>query len=291
MNPKTEIQTILKELGFTDLEADIYLYLLQNSPATGYKIAKGIDRSFAITYRALNTLQTKGAIMVEAGKNRRTCAVPIQEFMQQKEAQFSDRKKRILEAVRQLPECVHDNRIYQITSLEQVYERCKGMLESAQQRVLIELFPEPIGQLQTTLSDIASRGIDVTARVYSPTTIPGIQIIQSPIGQQTIQAFNSQWLALFVDGRQFLLAQLMADNSGVHYAVFSSNLILSRAMYSYVNSDFHHYSFREILFSSDSIEEARTIYQQMEQMFPPGGDAGFQELISQFNDGDSHEAQ
>ena len=37
---------IVAEFGFTENEAAAYVYLLQNSPATGYKIAKGIGRSF-----------------------------------------------------------------------------------------------------------------------------------------------------------------------------------------------------------------------------------------------------
>ena len=58
---------LLVEFGFTDLEAEIYLFLLGSSPTTGYRVAKGIRKPAANTYKALQTLATKGAILVEDG--------------------------------------------------------------------------------------------------------------------------------------------------------------------------------------------------------------------------------
>ena len=61
---------LIREFGFTALEAEIYVYLLQESPATGYKIAKGIGRSFTNVYKAISALRSKGAILVDEGSNR-----------------------------------------------------------------------------------------------------------------------------------------------------------------------------------------------------------------------------
>ncbi len=37
-------------LGFSGLEAAIYVHLLENSPATGYQISKAIEKPNANTY-------------------------------------------------------------------------------------------------------------------------------------------------------------------------------------------------------------------------------------------------
>ena len=55
----------LTSLGSTMLEAEIYVYLVQHSPASGYKIAKAIGRSFPSTYKAVVSLQAKGAVLVD----------------------------------------------------------------------------------------------------------------------------------------------------------------------------------------------------------------------------------
>ena len=85
---------LIEELGFTRIEAQVYVHLLQDSPATGYRIAKEIGRSFTNTYKALSTLETKGAVLAYAGKNRLFRAVPVEELFDQLEkALFESDKK------------------------------------------------------------------------------------------------------------------------------------------------------------------------------------------------------
>ncbi len=283
MTPENTIATTLQELGFTRTEAELYVYLLKDSPATGYKIAKALGRSFAATYGALESLQAKGAILVDTGKSRLSRAVPAREFLDHRAQRFSDQRDQIMAAVEELPSHSSDSRIYQITSRDQVYERSRTMLSSAEARVLVELFPEPLGVLQDDLVAAAGRGVDVTVRVYEETRIPGVRVILSPIGERTMESFRSQWMALFIDGRQFLVAQLRSGG-GVLYAVWSANLILARAIYAYLNSDLHHYAFRQRLHDAASLEEAVKAYAELEQVFPAGGDLGFAELIDRYND-------
>ena len=67
----------LVPFGFTALESEIYVFLLGESPATGYRVAQGINKPAANTYKAIQTLQSKGAILVEEGSSRFCRAVPI----------------------------------------------------------------------------------------------------------------------------------------------------------------------------------------------------------------------
>ena len=71
----------LVALGFSKLEAAIYIYLLKESPATGYQIAKAIDKAKANTYQALDSMTQHGLLMVEDGKPRRYRAVPHREML------------------------------------------------------------------------------------------------------------------------------------------------------------------------------------------------------------------
>jgi sugar-specific transcriptional regulator TrmB len=286
MTPENTIEMTLQELGFTRTEAELYVYLLKDSPATGYRIAKALGRSFAVVYSALDSLQSKGAVMVDAGRSRLSRAVPPHELLEQRARRFSDQRDQILQAAELLPTRSSDARVYQITAEDQLYERSRAMLSAAEARVLVELFPEPLTVLQEDLIAAADRGVDVTVRVYQDTRIEGVRVIRSPIGERTIEAFRSQWMGLFIDGRQFLLAQLRTGGGGVHYAVWSANLILARAVYAHVNSDLHHYAFRQRLYEATSLEEAINAYAELEEVFPPGGDLGFQELVDRYYDGE-----
>jgi sugar-specific transcriptional regulator TrmB len=284
MTPETTIASTLIELGFTPIEAEIYSFLLRDSPATGYRIAKALGRSFAVTYSALESLQSKGAILVDAGKSRLSRAVPPQEFLDHRERRFRDQRDRILRAAEDIPSQMSDARIYQITAQDQVYQRARTMLADAEARVLVELFPDPLQVLREDVEAAAGRGVDVTVRIYREAGISGARVVLSPFGSRTIDSFRSQWMALFIDGRQFLLAQLGPAGTVVHYAVWSANLILARAIYAYINSDLHHYAFRKRLHEADSLDRAIRDYAELEEAFPPGGDLGFQELIERYSD-------
>jgi len=164
MDSKAEIVGIIGELGFTALEAEIYVYLLQHSPATGYKIAKGIGRSFTNTYKALAGLQARGAILVDESESKLSRAVPVGELMDQLEARFTEQRRRAEAAVRRMPLSPTDTGIYRFTSADQVYERFRTMLRDGEERALAELFPGPCERLRGPVEEAAARGLDLSAR-------------------------------------------------------------------------------------------------------------------------------
>ena len=282
MDNKQEIIDIINELGFTSLEAQIYVFLLQHSPATGYKIAKGIGRSFTNTYKALAALQSRGAILVDESESKLSRAVPVEELMDQLQARFTEQRRRAETAVNRLPLSPADTGIYRFSSVDQVYERFRVMLRECEERALAELFPGPCKRLRQPVEEAAAGGLDISVRTYTGETLKGVRMIHSPFGEANMETWNSQWLALFVDGRQFLLAHLSQDEKGVYEAIWSANLFLARAFYSYINADLHHYSFRPMLEQAASVDRLREEYLRTESLFPPGGDLGFRDLVEFF---------
>jgi sugar-specific transcriptional regulator TrmB len=279
MTAARESVELFSKLGLTDLESEIYVFLLQHSPATGYKVAKGIGRSFTNTYKALESLRLKGAVLVADGKSRLSRAVPAEELLARMETDFRENRDRAAAAVDRLPKMATDTLIYQLTSVEQVYERCREILRGCEERVLIELFPVPLNALRREVEECAARRVDVTARIYLPDEIDGVNTILSPFGDENLRTFRSQWLSLFADGRQFLLALLASAGETVYQAVWSESPILAWALFGYVSSDFHHYAFRPFLDQADSTDEARAAYDRLQDSFPIGGSPGFRDLI------------
>ena len=66
----------LVSLGFTALAAEIYAWLPEEAPVTGYRIAQAIGKPAPNVYKAIETLETKGAVMVDEGKSRLCRPVP-----------------------------------------------------------------------------------------------------------------------------------------------------------------------------------------------------------------------
>ena len=284
MSERSNIVQLIADLGFTDLESEIYVFLLQYSPATGYKIAKSIGRSFTNTYKALAALQAKGAILVDESESKLSRAVPVEELLDQLERRFRSQRQATLDAVKELPSCAGDNRIYQLNTVEQVYERAHQMLASAEERVLIELFPEPLIALKTAVEETAKRGIHVAARVYQGEELAGPMMIQSPFGAENLKKWPTHWMGVYVDGRQFLMGHISRDGKQVLQAFWSANFYLARSLYSHVNSDLHHYAFHAKLKTATSVDELRAEYDRLQTQFPIGGDLGFRDFLNHFPD-------
>src|SRR5262249_37024015 len=92
----------LTGLGFTELEAEVYIALLRASPATGYRVAQSIGRPVANTYKAIESLQHKGAVLVDEGASRLCRAVPAEELLAQLERTFRRRRQTAADALASL---------------------------------------------------------------------------------------------------------------------------------------------------------------------------------------------
>ena len=126
----------LRELGLTALEAEIYAFLASGDSATGYRVAREIDRPTANTYKALESLRSKGAVVVEDGARRLYRAVTPGELLRTLERRFTASKERAAEALANLGRPILDDGVYRLRSTDQVVERLGDILSRAERTVL-----------------------------------------------------------------------------------------------------------------------------------------------------------
>jgi sugar-specific transcriptional regulator TrmB len=224
-------------LGFTELEAEVYVSLLQHSPATGYRVAQSIGRPVANTYKAIESLQHKGAVLVDKGSSRLCRAVPAEELLAQLERSFQRRRQEAFNSLASLHAAPEDERIYQLQSVEQVFERCRRMLEGCEQAAILDVFPKPLLELHHAVEGTARRGVKVFVKAYEEATISGVDVAVHPQGRVTLRRWPGQWLNVVTDGREHLLAFLTSDLRGLHQAVWSGSAYLSWVYHSAVGAE------------------------------------------------------
>lgn len=218
----------LVALGFTELEAAVYLYLVENAPATGYRVSHDIGKPVANTYKAIESLHQKGGVMVdESGENRQVRAVPPHELLDQFSNAFRKRHEAANRALEGLEPQEQDMGVYTLTNTDQVVARARTMLEDADDVVLCDLFPRAVVKLRDDLEAAAQRGVMVAARVYEPTELEGAELVTSTRAAEVRGRWPGQWLNMVVDGAQILLSFLSEDASKVHQAVWSGSPFLS----------------------------------------------------------------
>ena len=217
----------LQALGFTETEALVYGYLVENSPATGYRISHAIGKQPANTYKALRSLEDKGAIIIESGKSNLCQAVPTDEFLDNLEKQFHRHRLEAKRELQALPSPSVYAGIFHLKSVEQVIQRAKAMVGEANAIVLCDLSPGPCGQMAGILREAAASGVLVACHVYAEEEIEGVHTLHVTSHDLASVDWPGQQISVVVDSREHLLGLLAKDMESVHEAVWSSSNFLS----------------------------------------------------------------
>jgi sugar-specific transcriptional regulator TrmB len=217
----------LAALGFTEMEAAVYCELLRSGPATGYRLGQAIGKAAANTYQALASLTQKGAVLVDDREAKTYRATLPDELLSALERGFAGRRDQAKDALEALNAPAPDDRIYQLSTPAQVYERAAAMVERAQEIVLFDLFPAPLARLKPALTKAHARGVAVSGLVYgAPRALP-FTAIASPSANVVAERWPGQQITLVADAREHLVALLAPDGQSVRHAVWSDSVYLA----------------------------------------------------------------
>ena len=224
----------LVAMGFNGLESEVYAHLSQVPKATGYGIAQALTKPAANTYKALESLERKGAIQIEQGKNRTCRAIPLKELINTLDASFQANKARLTESFEKRVRPSNDGGIYRLSSYSQVLERARAMLERCRQVVIIDAFPGPLEAIRSDVAIAIERGVAVGIKTYGPTEIKGAHTVVDPAVECSRRRWPGEWLNLVIDGVEYVHAYIEGDNSDVVQAAWTDNVQLALVYHSAV---------------------------------------------------------
>ncbi|WP_426749702.1 TrmB family transcriptional regulator [Myxococcus sp. Y35] len=224
-------------LGFTEMEARVYCELLKGAPATGYRLAQALGKAPPSIYQALASLEHKGAVLVEEGEPRSFRPVPPDEVLAALQRGFETRKREAADALRRLHAPAQDDRIYHLKSTAQVMERARAMIAGATERLLFDLFPPPFAALVPALTEASARRVSIAGLVYDDTPEVPFDCVRSSSADFTRERWPGAQLTLVVDAREFLVALLTPDGTGVKQAIWSDSVYLSCLQHSGLSAE------------------------------------------------------
>lgn len=194
----------LVSFGFTALESEIYVFLLGNSPATGYRVAVGIGKPAANTYKAIQTLQAKGGILVEEGPNRQCKAVPLDELMSRLQKDFESKKAATIKALKNAGKPPEDERIYFLRSRDQILSRAREMLGVAKSVAMVKGSGAFLHGIEAALEKAADRGTAISVLCPELVAIENVEVVEGALGGQS-------QVVVVVDGLQTLAGTIADD--------------------------------------------------------------------------------
>lgn len=277
-----------EEMGFTRVEAEVYVYLVEHSPATGYAVAKAIGRTQGAAYKTLASLEARGAVEVDGGRNRLCRAVPPEELLERLDRNFQVQRSEAAAALREVQPSEGDDRIYRLKTVDQVYDRSRAMLAACRSIVILDLSPEPLATLRPSVEAVIRRGVPVLLTVYEEIDLPGAHVSRPPLKPGDADAMPLQWVSVFTDGRESLNAALSRDGRELHQAVWTANLLFSWGMGSYAKWSHFCNHLVSVLQAGADREAALAELTRWDETYPSFVSEGFKEMKRRFGLGNGN---
>lgn len=193
----------LVPFGFTALESQIYGFLLGESPATGYRIAQGINKPVANVYKAIESLAGKQAVIVEASKSRECRPVAAEELFARLQREFESNQKAAKEALSKASGKGEREPLYPVRSRTDLTNRAVEAVQAAEKSIVVQSTKGALAPLETALRAAIARGVSVAVQSDSAVGLDAATSIGPMSSEDTIACWPGELLCVSVDGSVF----------------------------------------------------------------------------------------
>jgi HTH-type transcriptional regulator, sugar sensing transcriptional regulator len=228
----------LQALGFSEIEALVYCYLLTNAPATGYRVSRGIGKPVANTYKAIADLKNRGVLAISNDDNKIAIPVSPEELLGRLEGEFHRQREAAATELAKLAPEPEDEHIYRLSTTQQVLDRAREMLGRAHEIVLMDAFPGFWNEMRPHVGAALARGVKVLAKLYNEEDLAGIHVFRPHDAQRILGMWPGHQLNLVVDALEHLIALGSHDLSKIHQAIWSNSVFISCAQYNHLWCEF-----------------------------------------------------
>lgn len=202
----------MKHLGFTGVEAQIYVFLLQSPQATGYEVSKGIGVPRANAYQALETLLAKEYVLAVSKDPVRYATVPpallLRRIQEETRRRCQDLEARL--QTLEKPETV--GHFWELREQDRIEQRMLELVNTATQRIAASLWAEDLQRLTEPLRAARRRGCTIILNLFGEARVDFATIYRHEGPEKVV---GGHVVALAIDFTEALVASLDTPPTGV----------------------------------------------------------------------------
>ncbi|NRD79822.1 TrmB family transcriptional regulator [Bacillus sp. BRMEA1] len=202
----------LKNLNFTEYEAKAYLALLEESPLTGYAVAKnsGVPRSKI--YEVLDSLVLQGDIFVSYGNTPQYIPVPAKELIRNRRLKAEEAFEQAEKSLAKFEQSTNDREnIWNITGRNEILDKVKACILSAEKRVLLEIWEEEFKELESVLRQAANKGVNITIIAYGEFESEFAHVYHHDMSREITEEYDGRWIVFSGDDAEVVAGIVSLD--------------------------------------------------------------------------------
>lgn len=230
---------ILRELGLSKREADIYLFLSRRGPQKAHSVAVRLNIDRAQTYRSLTSLQEKGIVELTIEAPTRYIAVPIEPLL---ESYIKGKKNEVarIEAERtdvinyfksiRAKEPEYPMAKFQvITGKNGIYSKISEMVNQSNKEVLglttsLGLIQEDFAGILDTIIESARQRSDVQFKMLANISNENLNIIKNTVKRIPVKKTHAQWRHIDLGSKFYPRFVIKDEEEAILYMISKDEL-------------------------------------------------------------------
>ena len=163
-----EIAAELRAIGFTDYEAQAYIALLQESPATAYQVGKRTALPRANVYAALENLAKKGAAQPVTENPVRYAPVQPEVLFARMAQELEAKCRRAADRIARMSRRTDEQYVWSLSGEDAIREKIAGMIAAASAHVWIKAHDRLVRPHREALARAARHGVQIVLVLFGP---------------------------------------------------------------------------------------------------------------------------
>lgn len=217
-----DIAEELRGIGFTDYEAQAYIALLQESPATAYQVGKQTGLPRANVYAALDNLARKGAVQPVTENPVRYAPIDPNELFARLVQQLDTQCRRAADKLSRLGRQNGEEHVWSLRGAEAIRAKIEAMIDAATSHVWIKAHEELVRPHRDALARAAGRRVQVVLILFGNPAVVADYPFESPSrvfmheGNGIEVGLAHTLITVAIDFQEALTANTGEDGFGAH---------------------------------------------------------------------------
>lgn len=192
----------LRSIGLSDLEARIYLVLLEEPEISGYEVAKRVSVSRTNVYAALRALTDKGVCRTIEAEPVLYDAVPIAELIRTMKTRFDQTSRLLLQELDAPPKKAAS--FYSWKGEQALRQAMDRVIANSEHSIIVDVWSEDFQAMEEALLDAEGRGVRVIVMTIGKVHTPLKEVI-THLRSADWEGHISRKFSVLADGKAALI--------------------------------------------------------------------------------------
>jgi len=218
----------LKQVGFSENEAKAYIALLGENPLTAYEIAKNSGIPTSKIYEVIRKLEKKLTVQsIHGERSKMFIPMPPDEFILNFRVEIDDKLHAVRNELKDIKTGMDTSYTWHIKDHGGLILKAKRILDTAQENIILSIWPDEIKLLAGPLEEAASRNLKIAMLHYGPASLKIKQTYIHPVKETLFVEKGARGFTLVVDSKEALNARITGRNTEAIWSMNEGFVVLA----------------------------------------------------------------